>query len=237
MTEPRGTGLQTIFGFFLGLMVTSFIGVGVYTFYPPPDRAVRDRQMTLNRQQQEIRTSKAPNDLTPEDRARIQDLQRQLDTIQDETQAAGEAWGRRTSIVLIALATMAMAVSLLRAVQLPVISNGLLLGGVFTMVYGVGWIIATDTSTVRFFVMTAALGITLALGYVRFVRQQRSIPAHAHAHGLVRDPGTESVSDLERRVRTLEDKMRRAGDALVSGGDGGPGDDLRLRVGASKPQP
>jgi len=235
MTEPRGTGLQTIFGFFLGLMVTSFIGVGVYTFYPPPDRDLRDRQVTLSRQQQEVQSSKAPNDLTPEDRARIQDLQRDIDSLQDETRTAGEAWGRRTSIVLIALATMAMAVSLLKAVQLPVISNGLLLGGVFTMVYGVGWIIATDTSTVRFFVMTAALGITLALGYVRFVRQQRSIPADAH--GLVRDPGTESVSDLERRVRTLEEKMRKAGDALGSGGDGGPGDDLRLRVGASKPQP
>lgn len=31
-----------------------------------------------------------------------------------------------------------MAISLVRADQLPVISNGLLLGGVFTMLYGVG---------------------------------------------------------------------------------------------------
>src|SRR5258705_7571328 len=130
MTEPRGTGLQTIFAFFLGLMVTSFVGVGVYTFYPSPERAFSDRLVTLNRQQQEIRNSKAPNDLTPEDRAKTQDLQKELDKIEDESRAAGETWGRRTSIILVALATLAMAVSLLRAVQLPVISNGLLLGGV-----------------------------------------------------------------------------------------------------------
>ena len=215
MTEPRGTGLQTIFGFFLGLMVTSFVGVGVYTFYPSPEQAFGDRSVTLNRQQQEIQNSKAPSDLTPEDRAKIQDLQEELDKIQDESRAAGETWGRRTSIVLIALATLAMAVSLLRAVQLPVISNGLLLGGVFTMIYGVGWIIVTDTSTVRFFVMTAALAITLGLGYARFVRQRSEVPAQ----GPVRAPRAEGASDLERRVRTLEDRMTKAAGALGYGGD------------------
>ena len=212
MTEPRGTGLQTIFGFFLGLMVTSFIGVGVYTFYPPPDRPLRDRITALNRQQQEIQTSKAPDNLSPEERERIQALQRDINALQDESRSAGEAWGRRTSIILIALATVAMAVSLLRAVQLPVISNGLLLGGVFTMVYGVGWIIATDSSTVRFFVMTAALAITLGLGYVRFVRQQTRVPGE----GVAQSPGVGNVSDLERRVRLLEDKMTRAAGALGS---------------------
>lgn len=214
MSEPRGTGLQTIFGFFLGLMVTSFIGVGVYTFYPPPDRPLRDRITSLNRQQQEIRATKAPDNLAPDEREQIQELQREIDALQDESQAAGEAWGRRTSIILIALATVAMAVSLLRAVQLPVISNGLLLGGVFTMVYGVGWIIATDSSTVRFFVMTAALAITLGLGYVRFVRQQSGVPAS----GVALNPGG-NVSDLERRVRVLEDKMTRAAGALGPSGD------------------
>lgn len=215
MTESRGTGLQTIFGFFLGLMVTSFVGVGVYTFYPSPERAFRDRLVTLNRQQQEIRTSKAPDELTPEDRAQMQNLQRQLDKIQDETRAAGETWGRRTSIVLIALATLAMAVSLLRAVQLPVISNGLLLGGVFTMIYGVGWIIVTDTSTVRFFVMTAALAITLGLGYVRFVHQR----SNTRIQGPMQTPNTEAVSDLEYRVRALENRLSKAAGVLGYGGD------------------
>jgi hypothetical protein len=212
MTEPRGTGLQTIFGFFLGLMVTSFIGVGVYTFYPPPDRAFRDTIVSLNRQQEAIRSAKAPTDLSADDRAQLQELQRQLDVVQDQSQAASEAWGRRTSIILIAFATLTMAVSLLRAVQLPVISNGLLLGGVFTMVYGVGWVIATDSSTTRFFVMTAALAITLGLGYVRFVRLRDAVPSGAPTASAGGD-----VGDLERRVRALEDKLHRAAGALGEG--------------------
>jgi hypothetical protein len=46
---------------------------------------------------------------------------------------AREDWGRSTSIILIVLATLTMVVSLVRAEQLPVISNGLLLAGVFTV--------------------------------------------------------------------------------------------------------
>jgi Flp pilus assembly protein TadB len=171
----------------------------------------------LSRQQEEIRTAKAPTDLTPEDRTALLGLQRELDTVQDQNRAAGETWGRRTSIILIALATVTMAVSLLRAVQLPVISNGLLLGGVFTMVYGVGWIITTDSSTVRFFVMTAALAITLGLGYVRFVRQKEAAAGQMPAPARTTPP--EGAGDLERRVRRLEDRINSAADALGRGGD------------------
>lgn len=221
MTDARGTGLQTIFGFFLGLMVTAFVGVGVYTFYPSPERAFRDRLTALERQQQSVRDAKAPNDLTPQDRAALADLRRQLDALQDQNRTASETWGRQTSIILIALATSAMAVSLLRAVQLPVISNGLLLGGVFTMVYGVGWIIVTDASTARFFVMTAALAITLGLGYVRFVRQRSDPVTRADA----RAPQAEHNDDLERRVRVLEDRIGRAARSL--GADTDPPKDAR----------
>lgn len=35
--DPGTSMLQVIFSFFLGLMVTAFIGVGVNTFYPEPD--------------------------------------------------------------------------------------------------------------------------------------------------------------------------------------------------------
>lgn len=211
MADTRGTGLQTIFAFFLGLMVTAFVGVGVYTFYPSSSRPLVQEMETLNRREQAIRNSKAPDALTPEDRARIQEIADQRAEKADARRTLEEAWGRRTSIILIAFATLAMAVSLIRAVQLPVISNGLLLGGVFTMVYGVGWILVSDTSTIRFFVMTAALGITLALGYVRFVRRE---PVAVISHSTV--VHGDSAIALEQRVRALEQRMNEAGRALGS---------------------
>ena len=205
----RSGGLRTIFSFFLGLMVTAFIGVGVYTFHPPQtesDLQIKD----LYHQEQTIRDSRSPDELTAADREQIKELDNERDELREAAREVQTAWGRSTSIILILFATLAMAVSLLRADQLPVISNGLLLGGVFTMVYGVGWIIATNTSIARFVVMTVALVITLALGYVRFVRHQ-AIPALPGGRSL---GDGEGFADIEQRVRQLEERMNEAANAL-----------------------
>lgn len=74
MAETHGTGLQTIFGFFPRADGYLIVEVDVYTFYPSPEGPFRDRVLSLNRQEQAIRNSKAPDALTPEDRAKIQRL-------------------------------------------------------------------------------------------------------------------------------------------------------------------
>lgn len=206
----RSAGLQTIFSFFLGLMVTAFIGVGVYTFHPPPQQELDLKIQELDRREQAIRNSKPEDELTTADRRRLQELTDERNEMFDATRQFRESWGRTTSIILIVLATLVMAVSLVRADQLPVISNGLLLGGVFTMVYGVGWIVATDTSVARFAVMSVALAITIALGYVRFVRR-RTI---TEAPGAVIVEGGEGLVNIEQRIRDLEDRINEAANVL-----------------------
>lgn len=210
MKSAQGGGLQTIFAIFLGLMVAAFVGVGVYTFYPSPQRDFNRRIEDLSRREEAIRNSRPPDDLTSSDRDRIQELADERHEIDDAARADREGWGRVTSIILIAFATLGMTISLVRADQLPVISNGLLLGGVFTMIYGVGWIVATDTSVARFVVMTAALAITLALGYARFVRR-RTLGATPPANGFA---GGEGMAELQQRVRDLEERMSEAASAL-----------------------
>lgn len=215
MAETRSaTGLQTLFAIFLGLMVTAFVGVGVYTFYPGPFKEFEGRLESLNREREALEIAKSDAERTPEDRAAIQAVQDRINTAQDEMEMATGDWGRRTSIILVIFATLAMAISLIRANQLPVISNGLLLGGVFSMLYGVGWIIASDTSTMRFVIMTAALAITVGLGYVRFVRGRADATAPG---GSVMLTG-EGVAELEQRVRELERRLDDAASALGSKG-------------------
>jgi hypothetical protein len=210
----RSRGLQTIFSFFLGLMLAAFIGVGVYTFHPP-DKELDRQIQELDRREQAIRNGAPHDELPAADRDEVQQISESRNKLHDAAQDRREAWGRSTSIILIALATLVMAVSLVRADQLPVISNGLLLGGVFTMVYGVGWIVSTDTSVSRFVVMSVALAITLGLGYARFVFRKPSPPlpagpAPADAGGLER---------IEQRLRDIEERLDKAAGALGSGGD------------------
>jgi hypothetical protein len=91
MADARESGgLQIIFAIFLGLMVTAFVGVGVNTLYPSPqtpfDRQIRD----LRRQEQTVMNSKAPADLTPAERARIQEIKDRVSKTQDDMQVAME---------------------------------------------------------------------------------------------------------------------------------------------------
>jgi hypothetical protein len=63
--------------------------------------------------------------------------------------------------------------------------------------------------------MTAALVITLGLGYVRFVRRGATAPvAIASA-----EPTGEGLAQMERRIRSLEERMNDAAHALGQAGD------------------
>ena len=210
----RSDGLRTIFSFFLGLMLAAFVGVGVYTFHSPPeqfDSQIRD----LARREQAIRDSRPPDELEASDRDQILEINRQRNDLMDAAEKARKPWALSTSIILMVFATLTMVVSLVRAGQLPVISNGLLLGGVFTMLYGVGWIVASGTSITRFVVMSVALVITLGLGYLRFVRRGAAAPVTARSG--IQDG--EGFADVERRVRVLEERMNEAAHALGHKGD------------------
>lgn len=210
MTEPsRSGGLHIIFSLFLGLMLSTFAGVGVYTFYPPPDR-FEDQIRDLNREEEAIRSSTASDELTIEERDRLRRITLERSELRDAAREARVPWSRNTSLILVVFATLAMAVSLVRADRLPVISNGLLLGGLFTMLYGVGWIVMTDSSLARFLTMTAALVVTLGLGYLRFVRRG---PGTRQREASDARPGA-GLAELEARVRDLEQRTARAALAL-----------------------
>ncbi|HEX4682582.1 MAG TPA: hypothetical protein VH277_07745 [Gemmatimonadaceae bacterium] len=217
-TSRDGRGLRTIFSFFLGLMLAAFVGVGVYTFHPPPtrfDNQIRD----LSRREQAIRIARAPNEITSADRDSLQVIERRRDEAIDAQAAARLPWGRSTAIALIVFATLAMAVSLTRAENVAVVSNGLLLGGVFTMLYGVGWIIATDTSVGRFVVITVALAITLVMGYARFVRRGAVVGSSPRLAAAADDGG---LAAMDHRITDLELRLSGAALALANGG-GRPG--------------
>jgi len=179
--ERQNPTLQTIFSFFLGLMVLALIGIGVNTFYPSPEsrfepglRQTRQRQDATNR-------LAAPGSYTPGQRAELDSLSAEVGRLQDREQAAVKDWARVTSIILLLFSTLVLVVSLLLSEQIRVIANGLLLGGLFSMIYGVGWVIFSGSSMARFWVILAALVIALSLGYLKFVRRRRPSPGEAAA--------------------------------------------------------
>jgi uncharacterized protein HemX len=218
-TDRQHYALQTIFSFFLGLMVLAFVGVGVNTFYPQPSETNQKAQQAISRQMEALNVKTSNRSLNATEQAQMTRLQDQQNALQDKTDAEMKQWARNTSIILVICATFVMGVSLVLSEQLRVISNGLLLGGLFIMLYGVGWVIFSGNSTARFVVILFALVVTLGLGYVKFVRQRRD--AVAEGPGL----GTAAMDDaqiagLAARVSALESKAAAAAAAL--GGDDNP---------------
>jgi hypothetical protein len=124
-----------------------------------------------------------------------------------------------TSIILVVFATLVMGISLIRSDQLRVLSNGLLLGGLFTMVYGSGWVIASGSSIARFLVILFALAVTIALGYLKFVRGAKAVamaPAATAEGGVA---GSAEIGDLASRVTVLEERLAAIASAFAPARD------------------
>jgi hypothetical protein len=216
--DRQRDALQTIFSFFVGLMVLAFIGVGVNTFYEFPEQTYSDAEQKLYRQQQNVNPKSDPTTLTPAQKAENDRIQAQIDALQKEREAARQTWARNTSIVLVIFATIVMGISLVRSEQLRVLSNGLLLGGVFTMLYGTGWVIFSGSSTARFFVILFALAVTIGLGYLKFVRGRKAEAAVVTEPALAGgSAGEAAIGGLAARVAALEAWQAAAAAALTTG--------------------
>lgn len=210
--DRQNYALQTIFSFFLGLMVLAFIVVGVITFYPSPEQTRNTEIDQLYRQQEAIYSAADGKTLTRQQQDQVDEIQKKIDRYNRDNQDEQELWARNTSIVLIMFATLVMGISLIRSEQLRVISNGLLLGGLFTMVAGVIWVLTSGESIARFAVIVFAFAVTLGLGYVKFVRQREAAPVAAVAGGGTLD--TAATAELSARVDALERRAAAAAAAL-----------------------
>jgi uncharacterized protein HemX len=210
-TDRQHYALQTIFSFFLGLMVLAFIGVGVNTFYPSPATQQEKAQQNIDRQIETINVATQNKSLDATQQAQIKKLQDERNSLQDVIESDMKTWARNTSIILVIFATLVMGVSLLLSAQLLVLSNGLLLGGLFTMLYGTGWVIFSGNSTARFVVIAFALVVAIALGYLKFVRGRAEKAAAPGAGGAALAPADSAiVGSLEQRVAALESRATAA---------------------------
>lgn len=220
----RGDALQFIFSIFLGLLLVVFVGVGVWTFYPQPYEQNSPEQRELEklyREQSDAGGGKEGALPSAANKAESERIQKKIDALNDKMQKERDRWAVNTSIILLAFATVLMAISLFLPDNMKVFSNGVLLGGVFSVLYGTGWSFAGGDSRARFYVVFAALVLSIGIGYLRFIRgrQDKAEVALAAAtpagSALPMDAG--ALSALSTRVAELERRAAAAAAALGAG--------------------
>lgn len=122
-----------------------------------------------------------------------------------DTSLMWEAWRLNTGVALLLCATVVMAISLLRVDEMPVLNNGVLLGGLFTMIYGTGMVISAGSGWPRFAAVTFALIVSLAVGWWRFTRGRAAKPVVA---------GAADTGPLAERLDAIEARLDSVGRAF-----------------------
>lgn len=152
--------LKLVYTFFLGLLIAIFVGVGINTFYPGPKPPVFP--LELNSYGKELNTDELK-------------VQKQWDRSMEEHNKLMKPYNRNVSLISLVAAVVLLAVSLVYEKKIKVMADGVMLGGLFVLLYSLGRGFASENSRYVFVVVSVGLATVLYLGYHRFVRAHMSV--------------------------------------------------------------
>ncbi len=150
----HNTLFKLIYTLILGVVITLFVGVGVQAFYEPPKSPEYPRSEILYK----------TGNLTEQDQKAQKDYEVAMDAYNDVRQT----YERNVSMVLVGLAVGVISIGLLFSRQIGFLSDGILLGGLFTLVHALIRGFAAEDSKFLFVVASIAVAMILFLGYRRF---------------------------------------------------------------------
>ncbi len=153
--------IRYIYSFFLGALLAVFIGVGIAAFYKEP-KAPDYPIMT---------SFKADGTLSASDAAK----QREFEISSREYQKRLEPYNRNVSILATISAVLFVVISLVLLEKILILSDGILLGGLFTLVYAIIRGFVSTDEMFRFFVVTVGLAVALFVGYWKFVKNNKKL--------------------------------------------------------------
>jgi len=143
---------RIIFTVFVGLMTAFFVGFGIDAFYPEPQypQAINDLYNLI--------ANKTP---TAAEQAQIAALEQ---AYQNDIQA----YNRIVTIVVTIAAVIYLGLSILLEAKNRVMANGVMLGGLFTLLYGAARGLGSQDSMITFITVGIGLAAVVLIGLRRF---------------------------------------------------------------------
>ncbi|HVA96333.1 MAG TPA: hypothetical protein VND99_01640 [Candidatus Acidoferrales bacterium] len=157
--------LKVIYIFFIGILLATFVGVGIAAFYTGPK--FPDQPALLKYCAPEIAQSASKYAEFKKD-AQAYDFKVQ------QYQLESQVYNRNVSIVSLIAAIIIVILSLTFFKKILVIADGLLLGGVVTLLYSIIRGFQSEDNMFRFFVVTVGLVVSIWLGYIKFISKQKA---------------------------------------------------------------
>lgn len=154
--------MKIVYTFFLGALIALFVGLGIQTFHPGPEMPEYPVEM-------QFAPGKEP---TEEQLAQEREYEQQMRSWQEER----NDYNRDVAVVSLAASVLLLALSLVLERRNQVLTNGVMLGGLFTLVYAVGRSFASDETGLTFAAVSVGLAVVLFLGWRRFFQDRHEGP-------------------------------------------------------------
>ncbi len=139
----------------IALLIVAFVGFGIAAFYPEPEPPEYPPGLEF-----------AGPEPTEEEKRLMAQQQEKEEAFRERL----SDYNRVVASVSVGLGVLLLAGSLLRVSGVPVIGDGVTLGAVFTLFYGLIRALMTEDERFRFVAVAVGLVVVLALVYWRFVR-------------------------------------------------------------------
>jgi uncharacterized membrane-anchored protein YhcB (DUF1043 family) len=150
---------KILYKLFLALMIALFIGFGIAVFYEAPKEP--DYPVELQN---------AKNELTTEQKA----VEKSFEAQQRDYQDKFEIYSRNVSAIAIAFSIVLLIIGLMTFIKIEILRDGILFAGIMVLVYGIIRSFMSDNSKYQFAVVSIGLLITIILGYLKFIKEQKS---------------------------------------------------------------
>jgi len=172
--------IKVLYSIFLGALVVLFVGWAMAALYPTPQWETEYPTVQQYESLTRARTAQELELLSPTERkAKLQEYEAkskeaearesERQKLQAALQTKRQVHDRNVSLIALLVSVIVVVMGVGFSVKLPVISEGLLLGGLFTLIYSIGW---SFVRSPRNAVIPVGVGLimTLAIGYRMFVR-------------------------------------------------------------------
>lgn len=162
--EEEKMVLKLIYTFLIGIFLAVFVGVGIAAFYPEPQFPEPPVMIKY---------------CSPEmvkDTTQSAEFKTQIEAFDKEErafQSLSRTYNRNVSIAAIVAAIIIVIASLTLFKKVVLIPDGVLLGGVLTLIYGVLRGFGTEDNMFRFVVVSIGLFVSLSLGYIKFIQPEK----------------------------------------------------------------
>ncbi|MGB3023825.1 MAG: hypothetical protein WBB39_03385 [Candidatus Saccharimonadales bacterium] len=150
--------MRVVYMFFLGLLIAVFVGVGINTFYEQPTEPTFPMYAT-----EKTKTE-----------AELQKEQADYDARSRAYWEQQKIYSRNVSIMVLVAAVILVGASLAYERRSSVIANSMMLGGLFTLLYGIVRSFISGDNKYIFVAVSVGLAVVIYLGYRRFTHEATS---------------------------------------------------------------